>query len=123
MEGIARVLTFGAQKYEERNWEKGMNYSRLYRAAFGHMNKWWAGIRNDHETGIHELLHAGCSIMMLYHYEATRTGRDDRPIYGLGFPEASNPDHDMMNMEDLGWTVDAVECHDGKMVVTYRRNR
>jgi hypothetical protein len=99
-----------------------MDYSRLYRAAFGHMNKWWMGIKYDKESSLHELLHSAASIMMLYHYEVTRTGNDDRPNYGPSWPEGQpTPDRDMMNMEDLGWTIDTIDCHGGKMVVTYRR--
>ena len=30
---VAEVLTFGASKYGEHNWRKGMAWSRLYAAA------------------------------------------------------------------------------------------
>ena len=33
---IADVLTFGADKYDDRNWEKGFAWSRAYGAAMRH---------------------------------------------------------------------------------------
>jgi len=41
--GIAKVFTFGSDKYGDRNWEKGMKISRLYAALQRHMNAFWAG--------------------------------------------------------------------------------
>jgi len=41
--GIARVLAFGAKKYAERNWEKGLQYSRVFAAAQRHATAYAAG--------------------------------------------------------------------------------
>lgn len=69
LNGVGQVLTFGAQKYAARNWEKGILYSRVYGALLRHLNDWWAGEQFDKETGTHHLLHAGCCVMFLAHYE------------------------------------------------------
>ena len=77
---IAEVLTFGANKYGERNWEKGINYNRLFRALMGHMWDWWRGAGPDAETGLSHLAHAGCCILFLLAYEARNmTHLDNRP--------------------------------------------
>lgn len=80
--GIAHVLGFGAKKYEENNWAKGINYNRLYRALIGHMHAWWMGEDLDEESGLPHLWHAGCCLMFLIHYECYRTDYntfDNRP--------------------------------------------
>src|SRR5688500_2663608 len=51
MEALANILTFGAKKYGDRNWEKGMEWGRLFRAALGHLWDWHRKRGNDPETG------------------------------------------------------------------------
>ena len=76
---IAQVLAFGATKYGDRNWEKGMNWSRPFSALMRHMWAWWRGERCDPETGLSHLAHAGCCILFLLSYEVRGGGNDDRP--------------------------------------------
>jgi len=76
---VAAVLSYGAGKYSDRNWELGMDWSRLYAALERHMAAWWGGQDCDLETGMSHLWHAGCCIAFLIAYEARGTGRDDRP--------------------------------------------
>lgn len=75
----ADILTFGAEKYDDRNWEKGMKWSRVYGALQRHLNAWWSGVDLDEETGKSHLHHASCCIAFLIAYEARKTGEDDRP--------------------------------------------
>jgi hypothetical protein len=60
---IALVLAFGAKKYGDRNWERGMAWSRPFSALMRHMWAWWRGEDFDHETGMSHLAHAGCCIL------------------------------------------------------------
>jgi hypothetical protein len=76
---ISAVLTYGAVKYEDRNWERGMDWSRPYGALKRHMDAWWAGESFDPETGMSHLWHAACCMMFLVAYEERGTGTDDRP--------------------------------------------
>jgi hypothetical protein len=76
---ILKVLWFGARKYDERNWEKGMNWSRPFDAMQRHMTVWWEGEATDSETGYSHLWHAGCCILFLIAYELRGKGTDDRP--------------------------------------------
>jgi len=78
LSGISDILGFGAAKYGERNWEKGMKWSRIFGALMRHMWAWWAGEKADHETGKSHLWHAGCCIVFLIAYEQRGTGEDDR---------------------------------------------
>lgn len=78
--GTADILTFGAEKYGVRNWEKGLAWSRCFAALMRHMWAWWAGEKNDAETGKPHLLHAACCLMFLIAFEARGDGTDDRPV-------------------------------------------
>lgn len=86
---VGTVLTFGAKKYRDRNWEIGMKWSRPFGAAMRHLWAWWAGKgptsqnflfgSTDSETGFSHLWHAGCCIAFLIAYEDRRmTVWDDR---------------------------------------------
>ena len=77
--GVARVLALGAKKYGERNWERGMAWSRCYAALQRHMTEWWEGRSVDDETGLSHLDHAACCVMFLSAYEKRAIGTDDRP--------------------------------------------
>lgn len=79
LEGTARVLTFGAKKYADRNWETGIAYSRAYGALQRHLWAWWHGEDLDDETGMSHLWHAACELAFLTAFEArNRTDLDDR---------------------------------------------
>lgn len=78
--GLSAVLTVGAKKYEDRNWEKGILYSRVYGALMRHMLAWWDGEDFDPETGLPHLDHAQCCIHFLSHYHHNDyCDIDDRP--------------------------------------------
>lgn len=85
---IATVLTFGARKYSERNWEKGMSWGRVFGAAMRHAWAWWGGRSPtsksflfgdlDTETEFSHLWHLGCCVAFLIAYEERGIGKDDR---------------------------------------------
>lgn len=77
--GLAAVLTYGATKYAARNWEKGMEWGRVYAALQRHLNAFWAGEDIDPESGLPHLDHAACCIHFLSHYQKLEVGEDDRP--------------------------------------------
>jgi len=78
IESLSIVLAYGAKKYEDRNWEKGMKWSRPFGALMRHMWAWWKGEDNDPETGFSHLAHAACCIMFLLTYVTRNSGTDDR---------------------------------------------
>lgn len=79
LEAMATILKSGAEKYGDRNWERGMRWGRVFGAAMRHMWAWWRRDASDPETGKSHLWHALCCLMFLVHYEYTNTGSDDRP--------------------------------------------
>lgn len=76
---IAKVLTFGAVKYEARNWEKGMDWSRAFGALQRHLTRWFHGQDRDKETQLTHLANAGCCLFFLLAWELRKVGTDDRP--------------------------------------------
>jgi hypothetical protein len=86
VEQIVLVLTFGATKYEDRNWEAGIRYGRVFAAIVRHMWTWFmakvtGNSDKDPETGFSHLAHAGCGILFLLSYELRGVSKfDDRPL-------------------------------------------
>lgn len=78
---IARVLTYGAKKYGDRNWEEGLSWSRPYAALLRHAIAWFHGEETDPESGLSHLDHVAANAAFLSHYTAKAVGTDDRP-YG-----------------------------------------
>lgn len=78
MEGVAKILGMGAKKYGERNWQKGLKYSRVFAALLRHLFAWWNGEELDNESQLNHIHHVACNIMFLQHFVETKTGIDDR---------------------------------------------
>lgn len=65
---VAEILTHGADKYGDRNWEEGIEYHRLFGAILRHLMQWWNHEDYDLESRQLHLAHAACDILMLLHY-------------------------------------------------------
>jgi hypothetical protein len=78
LNGVGEVLTFGANKYGDRNWEEGLAWSRVYGALLRHVTAWWDGETLDPESGLHHLKHAACNLAFLIEFLKTHKGGDDR---------------------------------------------
>jgi hypothetical protein len=78
LEQTALVLTYGAHKYSDRNWETGAKWGRYFAALMRHLWAWWGGEARDSETGYSHLSHAACCLAILIAFEQRRIGTDDR---------------------------------------------
>lgn len=76
--GVADVYAYGAAKYADRNWEKGMKWGRVAGAALRHLFSWMKGDDFDSESGLHHLAHFSCCALMLYALVLRNKGTDDR---------------------------------------------
>ena len=76
---LAKLYTIGASKYEERNWEKGMKWSRCFAAMMRHAWAFWSGETYDKETKIHHMIAAAFCAFSLVEYNKTHLEFDDRP--------------------------------------------
>jgi hypothetical protein len=78
LEGLAKVLTFGAQKYAANNWRNGFEYSRVIAALMRHLSAIQKGEDTDPESGLPHIDHLGCCWMFLSNLMKTRPELDDR---------------------------------------------
>lgn len=70
LEGLTKVITFGAEKYEPNNWKLVTPKSRYYAAMMRHIIahlKWeeeeHKGLALDEESGLPHLDHALCNLV------------------------------------------------------------
>lgn len=76
---LVLVYTMGSQKYAARNWEIGLDWSRVFGALMRHSWAWFRGETHDPESGLHHMAHAAWSCLALVEYHYTKKGKDDRP--------------------------------------------
>jgi hypothetical protein len=81
LNAVSTILTYGAEKYNARNWEKGMAWGRVFGAIMRHLWSWWGRQDKDDETGYSHLWHAACGLAFLIAYEQRRIGDDDRASF------------------------------------------
>lgn len=80
LDEVGKVLTLGAKKYGDRNWERGIVYSRVFGALTRHAWAWWRGESRDPETGYSHMAHCAANALFLLSYELRVARRlDDRP--------------------------------------------
>lgn len=78
LEYMVDVFTYGARKYEDRNWEKGMKWGRVFGATMRHLWAFWRGQDIDPESGLHHIAHAAANCLFLLAYAMRKVGEDDR---------------------------------------------
>lgn len=78
-EQMVRVLTKGAEKYSERNWEGGMAWSKILASTERHLAAIKAGEDYDPETGELHAAHLACNAHFLTAYYKIFPQGDDRP--------------------------------------------
>ncbi len=88
---VARVGTFGAQKYGDHNFRSGMKWSRLVDAALRHLFSYLAGERIDHESGLSHLAHVAWNMLALLEFELNAVGEDD--LFKGYLTKKENPDN------------------------------
>lgn len=84
---LAKLYTNGAKKYNDRNWEKGMKWSRIFGAIQRHLWKFWIGEDYDAETGVPHTINAAWGCLSLTEYLFTHGELDDRPKLQQTFKE------------------------------------
>ena len=66
---MVKVLTFGADKYDDYNWQK-LSRERIEAAVNRHFNdQYLQGEKSDDETGLSHLAHMACSLMFLHWFD------------------------------------------------------
>ncbi len=79
--GIACAMAEGGMKYGPHNYRAmGCKHSTYFDAAVGHLAHWWEGEDIDAESGLHHLLKAAASIVVMMDSILMGNDMDDRPI-------------------------------------------
>lgn len=97
-EGMVEILTFGANKYAERNWEKGMAWSKVISSLKRHLAAIEKGEDYDKESGKLHADHVACNAHFLSAYYRIYPQGDDRP-------------HKYLNRPKIGLDIDEVLCN------------
>jgi hypothetical protein len=76
---IAEHYGKGAEKYEDRNWERGYDWSLSFAALQRHLTAWWQGEDIDAETGSSHLAAVAFHVLALMTFKETHPEKDNRP--------------------------------------------
>lgn len=74
---VAKVGTFGAEKYGDHNYRKGLKWSRLADATLRHFLAYLTGQRIDAESGLSHLAHVAWNVLTMLEFEIEGVGEDD----------------------------------------------
>lgn len=78
LEPMVRVLMFGAEKYDDHNWKKGLSYVQITESLQRHMNAFIDGEDDDPESKLSHVGHILCNAMFLSYMFLFRKDLDDR---------------------------------------------
>ena len=74
VQGVAEVLTFGANKYAPNSWQTVPDAKRRYEdALLRHTYKYLEGELYDEESNLEHLKHMACNIMFLLYLNKVKT--------------------------------------------------
>ena len=77
VEKIAKVLTFGANKYKDNGWKTLENAEeRYFSAAMRHLTAYQNGEELDEESGMSHLAHAATNLIFLLYFEDNKTPKE-----------------------------------------------
>tara|TARA_R110000851_G_scaffold78000_5_gene172074 strand:+ start:13929 stop:14261 length:333 start_codon:yes stop_codon:yes gene_type:complete len=77
---MVRVLMFGAQKYNDNNWKKGLKYTEVCESLQRHMNSFMEGEDDDPESKLTHVGHILCNALFLSYMFLFKKDMDDRYI-------------------------------------------
>lgn len=80
LEPMVRVLMFGATKYDDHNWKKGLKYTEITESLQRHMISFLDGHDRDKESKLLHVGHILCNAMFLSYMVLFRKDLDDRFI-------------------------------------------
>ena len=63
--GVAKVMTYGAKKYDRKNWSKVDDEERYVSAALRHLEAYCNGEFIDDESGLEHIDHAIASLLFV----------------------------------------------------------
>jgi hypothetical protein len=83
LEELAKVYTYGAEKYDQYNWRKGLSWLNTLGSLLRHVYAWKKGEKIDSESNCHHLAMAAWNCFTLMSFEKNSIGIDDLPPQDL----------------------------------------
>ena len=78
LEGMVRVLEYGADKYARDNWKKGMPVTKISESLMRHLFAFLGGEDIDPESGCRHISHVLCNAMFIEYIIKEKSNYDDR---------------------------------------------
>lgn len=75
---MVKVLEFGAKKYGDHNWKKGLKTTEITESLLRHLTSYLNGEDNDKETGLPNAGHILCNAMFLSYMMQNKPEFDTR---------------------------------------------
>lgn len=80
LQPMVKVLEFGATKYSDHNWKKGLKYTEICESLQRHLNAFVEGENDDPESKLSHIGHILCNAMFLSYMYLFKKDMDDRDI-------------------------------------------
>jgi hypothetical protein len=77
---VAEVYGLGGEKYSDRNWERGFDWSLSFAAMQRHAWQFWSGEDVDGESGRPHMAHVVFHALALLTFMDEHRDLDDRPV-------------------------------------------
>ena len=81
---MVRVLEFGAKKYGDYNWAKGLSIRETCESLKRHLDAFMEGEDIDTESNLSHIGHIQCNAMFIAYMLEHRSDLDDRVDFTLG---------------------------------------
>jgi len=92
LEDVVKVLTFGANKYGENNWQQlEGGFDRYSAALFRHINARLRGEHTDAESGLSHLSHAACCLLFMMYLDNSSSRVRGLNYHSVFVDEGPNP--------------------------------
>ncbi len=78
LEDMVKVLEFGAKKYADNNWKKGLKTTEIFESMMRHLTAYMRGEDIDPESGLPHTGHILCNAMFLSYMQRFRPDFDTR---------------------------------------------
>lgn len=78
LEGMVKILEFGAEKYGASNWKKGLKTTEVCESLMRHLFAYLDGEDNDQESGMRHIDHVLCNAMFLSYMDSNKPEFDTR---------------------------------------------
>lgn len=97
LEDMVKVLTYGANKYNDNNWQGGLSWKSVIASLKRHIAAFENGEDFDDESNLLHLAHAACNIHFL------------NAFYHI-FPQGDDRNKRFLNYPKIGIDIDGVIC-------------